>query len=885
MTIIIYQHPTNEIRGKTRRYLYELRPNIFAGKISDRVRQSLWNELCKNNAQAVMIYDTNNEQGFASQTTGFADEGFSTDMDGVFMRTITKPALRWRDIKAKPYITLEEHMLDVGFLAEAFMQHGSLHNIVAAFAERTQNRFDEVVSTFAAICALHDIGKCHPAFQTELSKHDEMLAEELQHFNASHTNPDFRHERYSVQLLNELNIENAYMHVIAYHHLCKAGSITEKYNCPNEIMWHALQQEGINNILQQWPIYELRGRFYKNMGANILLGMIIQCDWIASGQEWASFKQDNCILTPQALAQKFLQEQKMDNTTLSDILQNVDFETAFGFTPNALQLEAMRIAREYEPDVTIIQYPCGGGKSEAGCAVCAISGKNMGGIHLGMPTNATAEGIVGRMRKIAKNCGIQDNIPEFCGHAMFSENPEDHVDPFFLAHRSRFHANYPFAVETVDQQLKSICRYRYSALPLVALSNKALLVDEVHAYDMFMQTELEQRIRWCVAAKQPIVLLSATMSTKQKTALLKAAGARNFQCSNQYPVITIVKDGQVHEFSIQKTGRMSRKVQYCFKRVHDIAAELCAVCDNPPEGVTGLICPDVDSAQRLYEYAKSKKHSDTIIINYHSRDTLAHKSEKIKLIEKLFGKDRTQRPRRALLISTPIIEQSLDIDLDYLWTSIAPIDLLIQRLGRWHRHDDVGTVRENGPLGVSVHILVPEQYGTLALIYNKDVLQATERVLERHNEFDTVDDVCAMIDDVYDNVDTSTQDTFSRTSAKRHIINEPSAPTFRDIDTEGNMYHQYDDPEPITRDNSYPTVEIAILTPEEAEKEGIEHAKWVRKNRTVSIGEHKLHKHFEPQQYGGEYLENIEIFITNDGVIRNATGMTMQFTDAGLVIQ
>lgn len=885
MTIIMYQHPTNEIRGKTRRYLYELRPNVFAGRISERVRSALWDELCQSNAQAIMIYDANNEQGFASQTTGLIEDGLFTDMDGVMMHTLHTHSLQWLDIKAKPYVTLQEHMMDVGYLAEAFMLHGSMQHITAVFAERTQNTFSEVVATFAALCAMHDIGKCHPAFQSELSKHDETLAEELQHFGLVCNNPDFRHERYSVQVMTEHNIENTYTHVVAYHHLCKSGVITEKYHCPDEAIWHALQQEGIEVVLQQWTIHDLRGRFYKNMGANILLGMMMQCDWIASGQEWQNFKQQNRVLTPRACAQKFLQEQKMDNVTLSQILQGVDFETAFSFAPNSLQLEAMRIAKEYQPDVTMIQYPCGGGKSEAGCAVCAIAGKDMGGIHIGMPTNATAEGIVGRMRRIAKNCGIQDNIPEFCGHAMFSDNPEDHVDPFFLAHRSRFHANYPFAVETVDQQLKSICQYRYSAMPLVALSNKALLVDEVHAYDMFMQTELEQRIRWCVAAKQPIVLLSATMSTKQKTALLKAAGARNFKCSQEYPVITIVKDGQMMEFPVSKSGRMSRKVQYNFKRVSDIFTELCKVCDNPPDGVTGLICQDVDSAQRLYEYAKQKCSPDTVVINYHSRDTLANKGDKIKLIEKLFGKDKTHRPKKAILISTPIIEQSLDIDLDYLWTSIAPIDLLIQRLGRWHRHDDVGTVRENTPFGISVHILVPEQYGTLALIYDENILKETERVLEHKNEFDTVDDVCTMIDAVYDNVDTATQDLRARTSAKRHIINEPSAPTCRDVDAEGNMYHQYDDPEPMTRDTSYPTVEIAILTQEEADGEGIEHAKWVRKYRTVSIGEYRLHKYFEPDKYGGEYLENIEIFITDDGIVRNSSGHTMQFTDAGLVIE
>lgn len=882
MTIILYTNPTNEIRGKTRRYLYEIKSNVFVGRISKRVRETLWSELDKCGVQATMIYTSNNEQGFETRSI---NQEYTTfiDIDGVKLKTFKKKQLELQDLKAKPDIRLIDHMMDAGIFAETIMREGAMQHSVAILAERTNNTFESVVQTFAALTALHDIGKCHPRFQFSIAEHDDMLLETLELFEIKNVIIDnFRHERYSIQLLQELGIKNQYLHIIGYHHLGKEGDWNVQYPCTQQELWHELQQELLSKILNNWTLTDLSGKFYRNMCADIFWGVMVMSDWIVSGEEWKKWKTQHPVLSIREVARSFLQAQMLDNRTMQEYLQGVNFETAFGFHANDLQKAAIQIAKDYEPDFVMVEHVCGGGKSEAGMALCALAGRKMGGLHVCMPTNATVEGMISRMRRIAKRCNLPCTIPEFCGHAMLSNNPEDMVDPFFWSHRARHHASYPFSCSTIDQEFKSIGRFKYSVLALAGLSNKTLLIDEVHAYDAFMQTELEMLLKWSNAMKRTTVLLSATMPTQKKEQLLKAAGGRDFKCTTGYPMITIVKDGKVLEFPVQTSGK---RIDYDLQCVDEVYAEMCKVTLNPPKGCTGLICHDVDTAQRVYKFARQHAPAGTIVLSYHSRDTLANKEKMIQTIERLFGKDRSNRPECALLISTPIIEQSLDIDMDYLWTAIAPIDLIIQRIGRWHRHDDAGTVRANSNLGTSLHILVPKNYGTLSLIYDTNILKQTQNVLSYQDHFDTVLDVRHLIDDVYNSTPTPTNEATSQIMARRCIFDAPSERTCRDADAAGIMYPQYHVTEPTTRESTYPTVDIALLTPEEAmnDMSDFEFMKWVRKNRVITVGEHKI-KHFTDYNEGVDYLSNVRIFITDNGIVSCGLN-TMQLTECGLVIQ
>lgn len=116
--------------------------------------------------------------------------------------------------------------------------------------------------------------------------------------------------------------------------------------------------------------------------------------------------------------------------------------------------------------------------------------------------------------------------------------------------------------------------------------------------------------------------------------------------------------------------------------------------------------------------------------------TINARDETSREILAMCGKDRTKRPERVIIVGTQVLEQSLDIDVDYMITAICPIDLLFQRIGRYHRHGDAGTIREHVVVANTVQVLIPatlSSYGGTEYVYEKCYLDATIDAINEHN--------------------------------------------------------------------------------------------------------------------------------------------------------
>jgi CRISPR-associated endonuclease/helicase Cas3 len=97
----------------------------------------------------------------------------------------------------------------------------------------------------------------------------------------------------------------------------------------------------------------------------------------------------------------------------------------------------------------------------------------------------------------------------------------------------------------------------------------------------------------------------------------------------------------------------------------------------------------VVEAQKLYELLRNNLSPDIKLILFHSRFLLRRRMEIEHECIELFGKESgSKRPEKAILVCTQVVEQSLDLDFDGMVTQIAPIDLLLQRAGRVHRHEN-----------------------------------------------------------------------------------------------------------------------------------------------------------------------------------------------------
>ena len=276
----------------------------------------------------------------------------------------------------------------------------------------------------------------------------------------------------------------------------------------------------------------------------------------------------------------------------------------------------------------------------------------------------------------------------------------------------------PYGVGTVDQGLLAVLKTRHYFVRLFGLSHKTVVVDEVHAYDAYMSKLLERLLEWLAALKCSVVLLSATLPSNKRTALLtaftKGLGISPDSRPSEvtaYPRLSWVTSAGSGSCHFEDSPQFSRILQLRFVEGEVFAKETSefhlgellkkALAEG---GCAAVICNTVSRAQEVY--TALKPHFPGIEAGdgwpeldlFHAR-YLFEGREKRELRTLLrFGKPGGQaegeegnfrevkRPHRAVLVATQVIEQSLDLDFDVMVTEMAPIDLILQRAGRLQRH-------------------------------------------------------------------------------------------------------------------------------------------------------------------------------------------------------
>ena len=95
----------------------------------------------------------------------------------------------------------------------------------------------------------------------------------------------------------------------------------------------------------------------------------------------------------------------------------------------------------------------------------------------------------------------------------------------------------------------------------------------------------------------------------------------------------------------------------------------------------------VDDAVATWRYLSSVLPEGMVCL-FHARFTLGDRLRLEREVEEHFGKHSTPERRKGqVIVATQVVEQSLDLDFDFMVTDLAPIDRIIQRAGRVHRHD------------------------------------------------------------------------------------------------------------------------------------------------------------------------------------------------------
>ncbi len=656
--------------------------------------------------------------------------------------------------KTAPKKSLINHMLETGIVAECLTDtNGIYHPVLNRLSEITCCGSDTLLTKIVFICAIHDIGKIHPTFQGR----DEETLEILKHEGLNQVSFDtrFRHEQYGANIFDKLSAEDVDIknsdiisQIIRMHHQKE-----QKKNSDIDIIkiddkekakkWMHIQNEiydYIKNVFQFDNLNLINKNISKSelfVVQNAILGIMITSDWIASNNyvfDNQSYENiDDFLKSRKIQALKFLSNEGLIRQQIP-IMQ--DFRSAFGFNGRPVQNDVEKIVHKNDIKCMLIESDCGSGKTEAALYAAVVLGNRSGlsGIYMGLPTGVSAEAIQDRVDEFLTSHGMR-NTKLYTSKSMLLREP-DKKPVWTDMSRQRLLASS--AVGTVDQVMTAARLVRFESVRMNGLASKVLIIDEIHAYDAYMLAVIKDLLKICEELGVPVIMLSATLPISTKKDLLGALGNGDVELHNGYPMISYVtKDGMVHEH-----------VSHQYMPDKKISCELLPILNDNDKiaryavdavkdgGCECVIMNTVADAICVYDKINKNKKNDCKIILYHSRMTINARDETSRKILAMCGKNRTKRPERVIIVGTQVLEQSLDIDVDYMITAICPIDLLFQRIGRYHRHGDAGTIREHVVVTNAVQVLIPadlSNYGGTEYVYEKCYLDATIDAIREHN--------------------------------------------------------------------------------------------------------------------------------------------------------
>lgn len=637
------------------------------------------------------------------------------------------------------------------------------------------------------LAAVHDLGKAIPAFQGQPARKqgtgfDKAIAN---HFvQAGWTSfstwqvlrsSSSRHELAAEYLLHQRGVSTSVLALIGAHHGTPTSSETiinnqesfhSNYDKGQPELWHQVQQELIDYSLQLAGYQKLADlpTTVPLDKALLIEGLLVMADWVASSEAsrtgsifpLTELNQTDFDLVDRAhhgiAAWKKMGVEgyvPMDDPTPETL-----FHRRFGFEPHQVQVEMVaKLALVKNPGLVVIESMPGSGKTETALVTAeqlmAKTGRN--GLLFALPTQATTDAMFNRvtdwLKAFADEAGTTLPITLRHGKAQFNKTfrnlpsaSEDGTDLNDLVITTQWFTKKisllsPFVVSTIDQVLGMALKQAHVFLREIGIDNKVLILDEVHSFDAYMNQYLARALEWCGRWQIPVILLSATLPASIRKALVDAylTGRQGKEVdvhlkATGYPRLTYTNANQVIEAShfTQSTAVSVTVTKQVWSNDVDFARQLIKEA-REVGGVTDIILNTVKAAQNLVR-AITKQAPDVKLLLLHARLVAPDRHDREIKLQSLVGK-KGKRPKQLLVIGTQVLEQSLDIDFDHLYTELAPIDLLLQRIGRLHRHTNRQRPTEFAKPQVTILIPSEDLASGGQRVYTQYLLELTKRVL------------------------------------------------------------------------------------------------------------------------------------------------------------
>ena len=570
----------------------------------------------------------------------------------------------------------------------------------------SQNQRDIIAlpsSLIGTLGFLHDFGKITPAFQLKQSRQynaalDQAVLAKLGGLSLPRQLPladKSPHNFTGAYLLRS----TCFAGIVASHHgttPTKRELMLQRVYRDNygDATWTNLRQEFLDIAVKDLTPQEKDMLYHASLSQDqqiLLLGLVMMADWLTSNETYFP-------LIPIDDSYQDIDEKKRIKIGLSrwaketkwqpqaDFDINTYFKDHFNFKPHTLQKEMLKTIKTIKkPGLILIEAPMGTGKTETALTASEIlSAKcHTNGIFYGLPTQATSNAMLPRLASwlTAEQGRHGLKLMHSKANSVKTYQDLDKNSNVFINrwYNHKLGSLEHFTIGTIDQLLQMSLSQRHLAFKHLAFSGKTVIIDEVHTYDAYMQSYLQKALKWLGEYHVPVIALSATLTHQIRQSLVSSYLQRDVELPTNlaYPLLTYTENSIVKQqsnFAKSQSKRVTIK-SFTSDTPQEIAQKADALVNQG--GICGIIVNSITRAQDIAKKIKAPK------ILLHSSFLAQDRNN----IEERILKTIENRPQKLVIIGTQVLEQSLDLDFDVLITDAAPMDLLLQRIGRLWRRD------------------------------------------------------------------------------------------------------------------------------------------------------------------------------------------------------
>lgn len=626
---------------------------------------------------------------------------------------------------------LIDHSLDVAGVLVALLEQPTLHQRLARAGGLDQLN-EALIAQLGFLGFIHDLGKCALGFR---AKGVPELGRQAGHLATLRPLLDGPLQAEAITLLEAEQLQHwagdrleSWLKAVFAHHgrtpdLCyNKGS--DYHLCQG---WTGRDREPLRRLAEL--VAAGRARFPAAFAADapplptvpalqhLFAGLLMLADWIGSDSSWFRFAEPGDPSRADhvhAQAKPVLLKIGLIPPTLPRPLPS--FEAQFGFGPRVAQqaIDTLPLPGP-EGSVVLLESETGSGKTEAALrwASRLIEAGLVDGCFFAVPLRAAAVQLHRRMQRWLDamypgqtveallavpgyyRMGDAEGrvLPEF--KVQWSDREtEAREDGRWAAEQPKRYAAASFAVGTIDQALLGVLAVKHAHLRSACLVRHLLVIDEIHSSDAYMTRLIERLLALFRLAGGHVLLMSATVGAGTRERLVaERKEAPEFEDALKVPYPRITASYLPPVDDIQPDGAEKLVwIEPCplIDDAPALAERVAAALDAGARvlvlrnTVTAAIATQLAIEALLPPDDPALFRVEGVATLHHGRFAAEDRKRLDAAVEQRYGRDAPAGC--SVVVATQTLEQSLDVDADLLVTDLCPIDVLLQRIGRLHRH-------------------------------------------------------------------------------------------------------------------------------------------------------------------------------------------------------